>query len=64
MDTIRYRLMTRFNVTPEVVEMFSFLNLLTLTSNPEHDISKASYDLVIKYNNDNSSDFTRQIISL
>lgn len=63
MDTILLKLRTRFNGTREVMEMFSFLNLLILTSNPQHDIIKAPYDFVIKYNNDIISDFTRKIIS-
>lgn len=45
MDTILLQFRTWFNGICEVVEMFSFLNSLTLTTNPEHNIIKASYDL-------------------
>jgi len=58
MDSVLSQLVARFKGTHEVVETFSFL------SKTEKEVVNASYDFILKYSNDISTDFTRQLLSL
>ncbi|XP_022166813.1 zinc finger MYM-type protein 1-like [Myzus persicae] len=54
----------RFKGTNEVVQTFSFLNPTSFVSKTEKEVVNASYDFILKYSNDISTDFTRQLLSL
>ena len=44
--------------------IFGFLTPTTLLKLNDDDLIKSSYDFLLKYENDISSDFSRQLISL
>jgi len=58
------QLVARFRETHEVVEHFSFLNPTSFLSKTEKDVINASHDFILKYSDDISTDFTRQLLSL
>ncbi|KAL4141986.1 hypothetical protein QTP88_004519 [Uroleucon formosanum] len=64
MDSVLSQLVARFKGTHEVVETFSFLNPTSFLSKTEKEVVNASYDFILKYSNDISTDFTRQLLSL
>ncbi|KAL4148373.1 hypothetical protein QTP88_002634 [Uroleucon formosanum] len=64
MDSVLSQLVARFKGTHEVVETFSFLNPTSFLSKTEKEVVNASYDFILKYSNDISPDFTRQLLSL
>jgi len=63
-DTALRQLRYRFNGLNEVVKTFEFLYPCTLKNYEESIIIKHSYDFILKYKSDISSDFTRQILSI
>ncbi|XP_050059767.1 uncharacterized protein LOC126551066 [Aphis gossypii] len=64
MDSVLSQLVARFKGTHDVVETFSFLNPTSFLSKTEKEVINASYDFILKYSNDISTDFTRQLLSL
>ncbi|KAL4153438.1 hypothetical protein QTP88_001271 [Uroleucon formosanum] len=64
MDSVSSQFVARFKGTHEVVETFSFLNPTSFLSKTEKEVVNASYDFILKYSNDISTDFTRQLLSL
>ncbi|KAL4127162.1 hypothetical protein QTP88_011360 [Uroleucon formosanum] len=63
-DTTLMQLRERFKGMQMVCEDFSILIPQTLVEMSEKLLIKSAYDFIIKYKDDISSDFTRQIISL
>lgn len=64
MDSVLSQLVARFKGTHEVVDNFSFLNPTSFLSKTEKEVINASYDFILKYSDDISTDFTRQLLSL
>lgn len=63
-DTVLSQLISRFEGTHDVADSFGFLTPTTLLKLNDSDIIKSSYDFVLKYENDITSDFARQLIAL
>eukprot|EP00102_Acyrthosiphon_pisum_P010539 XP_008178884.1 PREDICTED: zinc finger MYM-type protein 1-like [Acyrthosiphon pisum] len=63
-DTVIFQLNSRFQGLQEVTENFDFLFPTMLAKMDENEISKASMDFFYLYNDDISSDFTRQLLCL
>ncbi|KAL4090329.1 hypothetical protein QTP88_025188 [Uroleucon formosanum] len=63
-DTTLMQLRERFKGMQMVCEDFSILIPQTLVEMSEKMLIKSAYDFIIKYKDDISSDFTREIISL
>lgn len=63
-DCILFKLVERFNGMRYVLDRFAFLNPISIVKYEESSIIKSSYDFIQFYENDVTSDFTRQILSL
>lgn len=63
-DTVIFQLNSRFQGLQEVTENFDFLFPTMLAKMDENEICKASMDFFYLYNDDISSDFTRQLLCL
>lgn len=63
-DTALVQLKNRFLGLQEVVDKFNFLQPQNVLKFSEENIIKATYDFIIFYEKDISSDFTRQVLSV
>ena len=63
-DTVLSQLILRYDRTYDIAEQFGFLTPTNLLELNDDDLIKSSYDFVLKYENDISSDFSRQLITL
>lgn len=63
-DTVVFQLDNRFQSLKIIIDNFNFLSSTLLVWSNENDIEKASYDFLQYYNEDISSDFTIQLLSI
>ncbi|CAI6374849.1 unnamed protein product [Macrosiphum euphorbiae] len=63
-DTALVQLNNRFIGLQKVVDKFNFLNPHVILQSSEDNLVKATYDFILYYEKDISSDFTRQMLSL
>jgi len=63
-DTVLSQLKNRFLSLQNVCSTFDFLRPQSIIESGENTIDKESYDFIIKYLSDISSEFTSQLISL
>jgi len=63
-DTALVQLNNRFIGLQKVVDKFNFLQPQVILQSSEDDIVKATYDFILYYEKDISSDFSRQMLSL
>lgn len=63
-DTALVQLNNRFIGLQKVVDEFNFLNPHVILQSSEDNLVKATYDFILYYEKDISSDFTRQMLSL
>ncbi|XP_025207826.1 52 kDa repressor of the inhibitor of the protein kinase-like [Melanaphis sacchari] len=63
-DTALVQLKYRFLGLQEVVDKFNFLQPQNMLQFSEENLVKATYDFIIFYEKDISSDFTRQVLSI
>lgn len=63
-DTALMQLKYRFVGLQDVVDKFNFLLPQNILNFNEDNLVKATYDFILFYKNDISSDFTRQVLSI